>query len=237
MKNYLLLSALLVCVFFSAQSQNSRFSTGISVMIDDALQSYGTNLKTNPVGLLLTGIYHLPNSRFSIGSDLGVAMYTNESYMEDLSDKGYDGAHANVNEEDCYLAYSVFARYNLKNIGPVTPYGQVSLGGSSFFSSKEYTDISGNGTPDAIDPEFDFHGTSFKTGVGGGFLLNFGQMKKEPRTSRVSLDLGVTVNNGSSATYRNIVRARTGSPSPSDAHFYNSKTNNIVYKIGALFRF
>ena len=154
---------------------------------------------------------------------------------EDLSDKGYTDSYATVYEEDCYLSYSVFARYDLVEVGPLTPYAEVRFGGNSFFSSKDYSDISGS-APDYIESEFDFHGTSFKTGIGGGVLINFGKFKSEPRTSRVSIDISAIASNGSAATYRSL-RERNNGPTTNEANFYNSKTNNIVYRIGAAFRF
>lgn len=235
MKKYAFISFMLL-ISLSSHAQFSRFSTGLHIMVDDALQSYGTNLETNPVGLLFTGLYHIPNSRFSLGSDVGVAMYRGDSYTLDLSDEGYANSYATVDEEDCYMAYSVFLRYDLLKFGPLTPYAQISLGGASFFSTKEYSDLSGSNAPESIESELEIHGTSLKTGIGAGIMLNFGQLRKEKRVSRISMDLGATINHGSTASYRSLIHAKSGTSTSQD-NFFESNTHNVVYRMGVLYRF
>lgn len=233
-RNFLIL--ILVLFISKVSAQESRFSMAAYITVDQALQSYGDNVETNPSGLTIAGLYRIPNSKVSVGIDVGVAMYSNQRYVLDLSDMGYSESSAHIEEEDCYLSYNAFLRYSLKDFGPITPYGELRLGGSSFFSDKQYSKLSGPNAPETIEPEFDFHGTSFRAGIGGGVLINLGWLKKEPRRSLISIDLGVSANNGSNTTYRSLIESKN-IPNRFEEGFYNTKTNSVLYRIGAVMRF
>jgi hypothetical protein len=106
-------------------------------------------------------------------------------------------------------------------------YAQARVGLTTFFSSR---------TPQETTPEFretfEFHGTAFNTGLGGGVLVNFGSLFKK-QTGSLNLDLGAALHSGSSTSYRYMDE---GSQSVTlNEGVYQSVTNYIDYRIGFLF--
>lgn len=233
MKNIFFTFIILAISIHSINAQ--KWSVGMNFFYDEALQDYDKNLDSNPLGVSFVGLYNIPNSRLSIGADIGVAMYYSDTYWEDLSERGHSEALAEVYEEDCYFTYNAIARYDMAYLGPITPYVEVKIGGASYFTSKDYNDFSGSNAPNSINSDFDVHGTSLKTGAGAGLVFNFGMMKSEPYRSLVSIDLGAIINNGTRTDYRSIRPSDT--PIANSDNYYNSKTNNVVYRVGVLFNF
>ena len=158
MKKFSGLLLVLMLVGVAAQAQYS-FSAGL--IYDQALSEFRENINSSPVGVSAGGAYNFPNSRFSAGADLGVAMFANETYTASLEDQGHPGAFVEVDEEDCYLNYNAFLRYRLRDSGLVVPYGEVRAGGISFFNSKFYEEPYGANAPDEIENEFELEKFSY----------------------------------------------------------------------------
>ncbi|MEM9024466.1 MAG: hypothetical protein AAGB22_12030, partial [Bacteroidota bacterium] len=153
----------------------SPWTMGINFTYDHALSDFGNNIHSSPVGMSFIGMYRIPNSKFSVGGDLGIAMFAHKKYELSLEERGYSGATVTVDEEDCYLNYNAVLRYTLVEDGLFVPYAEARAGGISFFNTKLYDRPEGPGAPKKIDDEFDFLGTTWQTGFGGGIMLDLSQ--------------------------------------------------------------
>ena len=66
-------------------------------------------------------------------------------------------------------------------------------------------------------------------------MVNLGQLTAGS-PGRFSLDIGLTVNNGSTASYRSVI-GETAAPIRTNASNRRSKTNNWVGRVGGFFQF
>lgn len=216
MKTPLLISAAMLTIV-SAIGQSLW---GLNVKIYQTKGDFNKNVQAVPVGLSFNYLHSL-SDRFSIGGELGVAMYANNQYDYQTST-----GPIKVEEEDCFWTIHSDFRYYFYRTPSLKTYVQGRLGLTTFFSSR----IPVKETPE-FNESFDFHGTAFNTGIGGGLLLNFKSLfKKEP--GRLHLDLGASLHTGSSATYR-YMKEGSQSVALTDGR-YHSVTNYIDYRIGFL---
>lgn len=207
---------------------------GINFVYNDALKEYKHNIKQSPLGISFIGLYAIPESKFSVGAELGVSMFANEEYTKDLTEEGYAGAMVNVYEEDCYVSYHAVTRYTLTNTGTLYPYLEGKLGGISFFNDKVYEKPYGPNAPKKFKDKTAFLGTSFQYGIGGGMLLQLNQIFPSV-TEQILFDFSFAIFNGSTANYRSVNYTEEIVRSSNDVE-YTSKTNNIAYKFGVLFK-
>jgi len=163
---------------------------------------------------------------------MGIAMYANETYIQELSDQGYPGALSEVYEENCFFSYNVFARVNLVDNFFITPYLEARLGAITFFSDKvfedPYSDDAGVDVPDHLCPETSFHGTSFQFGAGWGAMVDLNYFFDN---FPVSIDFGLNYTQGSNARYRNVDHEQIDFSKDTE-HFHRSTTNNVTYRLG-----
>lgn len=219
MQTRTLILAMLTMMFsYSVFSQNM---VGLQVDVFDPLSQFDTNLSGNPGGVSLFGLHRLTDSKFSIGGSLGVAMYANRKY-----DFGQGEEIVNVEEEDCFITTKALLRYSLYETGVVSTYAELSAGTTTFFSSREALDET-----EVLDDSFDFHGTSFNTGLGGGVTVNLSKLFQPDHLGNfILLDLGVKYGTGSRATYRNI---NDGDVLQNmEQGEYRSLTNHVLYQAG-----
>lgn len=217
MKN-IAFSAAIMLVITSATAQNMW---GVNVKIHETKGDFNKNVSAVPVGISFNYLHGFKD-KFSIGGELGIAMYANNQY-----DFETPGGTIKVDEEDCFWTIHSDFRYYFYRTPAVKAYAQARVGLTTFFSS-----ITPTKETSEFRETFNFHGTAFNTGVGGGILLNFGSVfKKEP--GPVNLDLGVALHSGSSTDYRYM---REGSQSVTlEDGVYRSVTNYMDYRIGILF--
>ncbi|MDH4058344.1 MAG: hypothetical protein OEU76_06245 [Cyclobacteriaceae bacterium] len=207
-----------VTLAISIQAQNMW---GFNAKVYQTKGDFNKNVEAVPVGFsfnFLRGV----NEKFAIGAELGIAMYANNEYEYETS-----SGPITIFEEDCFWTFHGDFRYFFYRTPTLKAYLQARLGLTTFFSSR---------TPEEETPEFretfDFHGTAFNTGLGGGMLINCKSLfKKQPGS--LNLDLGVALHSGSSTDYRYMGE---GSQSVSlDDGIYQSVTNYIDYRIGFVF--
>ena len=222
MRKLLLSFFLLVSVGFEVCGQ-SMF--GANLKVYQTKGDFNRNVQAVPVGLSFNYLYHLKESKISIGAELGVAMYANNQYDYELP----GGGDIRVDEEDCFWTLHADVRYYFYQVPALKAYAQGRLGMTTFFSSRTPVEI----TPD-FEETFEFHGTAFNVGAGGGVLINFGALfSKEKQQGLVNLDLGVSLHSGSKTDYRYM---QEGSLSTTlDDGTFKSVTNYIDYRIGIIF--
>ncbi len=198
---------------------------GFNVKVYQTKGDFNKNVQAVPVGISFNYLHHIKDSKFTLGGELGVAMYANNQYDYELP----SGGTALIDEEDCFWNFHVDARYYFYQVPAMKAYAQGRVGMTTFFSSR----IALDPTPEFEDT-FEFHGTAFNVGLGGGVLINFGGLfNKDKVQGNVNLDLGATLHSGSKTDYRYMAE---GSQSLSlDDGTYKSVTNYIDYRIGVAF--
>jgi len=214
-----------------------KWSFTTNLIVDQGLHEYKNNLDNNPTGLSVIGLFNFPNSKVSVGIEVGVAMYYEGEYREDLTDRGYKNSYAVVSEDNCYHRLMAIVRYDLDTYGPLIIYGEFQAGGSEYFINKYYS------TYDKEDPtvfisipeENQTLGISWKVGAGVGVLFNFGMLRKEPKPGKISLDFNATIDSGSKATYKSV--QNSDAVLNKDDRYYHSKTDDITYRFGFRYNF
>lgn len=218
---------LLILLNFASFGQ---FRLGLNFDYYKPQQSFAENIDT-PLGISFTGIYRFPESRFSIGGDLGVSMYANRNYDYDLSEEGAPGEVITIDEEDCFLHFNAIGRYSLYESSIIQTYAELRTGIYTFFSTrvaeKEHR---------LYDDQTEFHGTSFNTGLGGGVSVNLSNLfSNKEITNPIFLDFNSSYNTGTRASYRNMgneAQVVTGLNSGK----YKSLVNHINLKFGVSMR-
>ncbi|MDW3195893.1 MAG: hypothetical protein R8G66_26195 [Cytophagales bacterium] len=209
-------------VSFSAAAQ---WNFGIDVKVYDPVGEFNTNVDGVAGGLSLRGIRMSDNGRWSYGGEIGVAMYSQDQYDVTLP----SGTQIEVDEEDCFWTVHGLVQYTLFQNEAIRTYGEGRIGMTTFFSSTiALTENSEFGD------EFEFHGTAFNTGLGGGVTLNIGKIFTGER-NEFNFDAGVNVHSGSNAVYRDMDAVDT--PAPLDAGKFKSLTHYVGYRFGLLVGF
>ncbi|MGI9544401.1 MAG: hypothetical protein ACR2MX_14165 [Cyclobacteriaceae bacterium] len=219
---------LAILLILSVQLQ-AQMSLGLNAKVYDPTGVLNRNIDRTPAGISITTIHQKPESRFSLGGELGVAMYANEHYQYDLTDHGFPGESVEVDEEDCFWTLHALARYDLVKETNFKTFAEVRLGMTTFFSSRLALEENPR-----IDDEFEFHGTAFNSGLGGGLAINPGGLFSKNAPGRLWIEMTIGYNTGSRATYRNIPESANGQMSLDEGH-YRSLTNYVDYRVGVLF--
>ncbi|MDN5202962.1 hypothetical protein QQ008_16350 [Fulvivirgaceae bacterium BMA10] len=224
-----------------AENVCAQISVGLNVVKSSAISSeYGDNITNDPLGVSIAGFYMIPKTRWQIGIELGAAMYANEEYTLDLSEKGYSGATAAVYEEDCYFLYQAVARYRLTKAGLINPYLEGRIGGASYFTDRSYSEIrsvvQGADKPEYLESDFKWNGTAFQTGAGMGFAFDFNKLTKK-RYFPLSFDFAVTTYLGGRTNYRNVSEERKQLVRNDQQLEYRSRTDNLTYHWGIYYSF
>jgi hypothetical protein len=215
-------------------SSFSQTIAGMSFNYNEALKDFKHNIQSSPLGISFYGLNNLGESGFSIGGELGVSMFANEDYTQDLTDMGYPGAMVDVYEEDCYLSYYAVSRYQLSDETMFVPYIEGKIGGISFFNDKVYDTPYGPNAPDKLKDKSKFLGTSFQYGFGGGVYLQLSHIFTG-MGDQLLVDFGFTMMNGSKTNYRSVNYTEEVVKKSNDVE-YLSKTNNIAYHLGVAFK-
>lgn len=214
---------ILVCLF--SLSATAQWDLGIDIKVYDPVGEFNTNVDGVAGGLSLRGIRNSANGRWSYGGELGVAMYSQDQYDVTLP----SGDQIEVDEEDCFWTLHGLVQYTLFQNEAIRTYGEGRVGVTTFFSSTiALTENS------EFSDEFEFHGTAFNTGLGGGVTLNIGKIFTGER-NEFNFDAGVAVHSGSNAVYRDMDAVDT--PGSLDDANFRSLTHYVGYRFGLLVNF
>jgi hypothetical protein len=225
MKNrYFLTLAIYMSLMTTVLAQKNAL--GVNIKVYDPLSGMGANINAVPVGFSLSYLRGFENNKFSLGGEFGIAMYSSNDYT--LSYQGYDIL---VNEEDCFWTLHAVARYDLIRTPGFKTYAEGRIGMTTFFSS-----IIAHDEDSPYPGQFDFHGTAFNTGLGGGIMLNPRKLfssTQDPGT--LWIDLGASFHSGTTTEYRYMPEG--GPAVPLEAGHYESLTNYMGYRLGFVFGF
>lgn len=212
---------LVLAVALGSLQASAQGMFGFNVKVYQTKGDFNQNVEAVPVGFSFNYL-HMIKNKFSIGGELGIAMYANNEYDFETS-KG----PITIYEEDCFWTLHGDFRYYFHQTPTLRTYAQARLGITTFFSEKSALEETSE-----YKDSFEFHGTAFNTGIGGGALINVKHLFKK-ETGSLNLDLGVTLHSGSSTKYRYMDEGSL-SISLNDGT-YKSVTNYIDYRIGFLF--
>ncbi|MEO1516382.1 MAG: outer membrane beta-barrel protein [Bacteroidota bacterium] len=217
-----LLCTLSICLMASMSCQ-AQAGGAIHLNYTSPLDEYDDNLVKDPVGFTLKVFYALPKAKaWVVGVEAGVAMYANDSYMTALE----NGKTIEIDEEDCFVTYNATIRRYLLTDKRINPYGEMIVGGVSFFSTRYAAESK---YEDDYDDNTTFHGTAFNLGFGGGLSVNL--------SDNVMLDFGAIYNRGTRTHYRSIEPGEGAQVMPLDYGRKESYVNSITFKAGVQFGF
>ncbi len=221
MKTNILL-ALLCLLTISVSYGQVSFSMNFNLA--DPLQEYNENLTKTPKGFSTDVAVRVKETNFTLGGELGVSMFYNDTHLREMTEGGYPGTFIEISEEDCFLNYHLVARYHVFKEAMFNPYLEARVGGTSFFSTQIATEETY-----LFEDITQFHGTAFTPGIGGGLQIKFKDLP-------IGLDLATTANLGTFTHYRSInpevhdisnLRMSDGQ--------YESSTHHLNYRIGIRF--
>ena len=221
-------SILSIALFlFVATSGFSQSMGGLNFNIFNTLDDFNENVDAAPKGISFAGLYQIKDSQWRVGGELGVAMYSGESYTDDVIINGtrYD---LEVFEEDCFFTYQGVVRYTFFDQAMFNPYAEAKIGGTSFFSTIMLSDDVNEEIADKYPTQTDFYGTAFHTSFGAGLMITLG------KDSDFGIDLSASYMPGSRAQYRNMA-ASDAFQSNLDEGTFESRTNQLNYRIGVFF--
>jgi hypothetical protein len=211
---YLLIITILTISTFGFAQQNIL---GLNFKVYTPISDFNKNVnRSTPVGISFNYMRQPVESRLSYGTELGIAMYSSNDYV-----LPYNGQDVKVNEEDCFWTFHGVLRYELYSTERFITYAEGRLGMTTFFSSTTATEANSD-----YEGEFDFHGSAFNSGIGGGVLYRIG---------RVWLNLGANFHSGTKARYRYMPESDQAT-SFQDGQ-YQSLTHYVGYRFGVAYRF
>lgn len=218
-------SFLVILTFLVSFSASAQWDFGVDIKVYDPQGQFNSNVEGVAGGLSFRGIRNSTAGRWSYGGEIGVAMYSNDQYDVTLP----SGNQIQVDEEDCFWTVHGLVQYTLFQNEAIRTYGEGRIGMTTFFSST--TSLA---ETSEFDDEFEFHGTAFNTGLGGGVTLNIGKIFTGVR-NEFNLYTGVNVHSGTNAVYRDMDAVDT--PAPLDAGKFKSLTHYVGYRFGLLVNF
>ncbi len=220
MKKVLLIASLL----FLGISVQAQTGMGISLKAYAPKAAFNQNVDKVPFGISFNYQRSSDNSRFSWGGELGVAMYSSDSY-----DIMHRGNQIRIDEEDCFFTLHGFVRYDLVEMSAFKLYSEARLGLTTFFST---TDAALENT--GFDGEFSFHGTAFNMGAGIGLMVNPGALfSKDRERDNLWINMGINGHSGSRATYR--MHPEGDGVFSLEEGTHESLTHYFGYKLGVIF--
>jgi len=223
MRKAIVFATVLLTFSSLAKGQNNL---GLALKAYDPKGDFNNNIDKVPVGLGLYYLHGKEDSHWKFGGELGVAMYTEEEY-EYLFESGNS---VRMSEEDCFWTIHGMVRYYpLKERG-ISPYTELRLGFTTFFS-----------TIMSLDPEYNFldrgetHGSAFNTGLGAGVMIDPELLITKGSSGRYAIDLGVSWLSGTHSTYRNVEHATN--VNNLEEGRYHSLTGYVDYRMGFIIKF
>ncbi len=206
----------ILLLFISSIGIAQQNSFGVNIKAYTPISKFKKNIDESvPFGLSVNYLMSKENSRYSLGGEIGVAMYSTNDYLLD-----HQGRDIEVNEEDCFWTVHGVVRYDLVRTDNLVVYAEARAGLTTFFSStvplESDTGYSG---------EFEFHGTAFNTGFGSGIQRRIG--------SNIWINVGANLHSGSKVDYRYMPESDQ-SVSLEDGQ-YQSLSHYMGYRLGVSF--
>ena len=206
---------------FAVVQLYAQSSLGIDIQTYSPTGEMNKNVSGTPAGLSFRYLRSTSDT-WSFGGELGIAMYSSETYMMETS-----SGEIEMYEEDCFWTIHGMAQYTLFQSETVRYYAEGRVGLTNFFSDKMAEDEE----YDEYD-HFESHGTAFNMGIGNGLTINTGKLFTGSKGG-FNIDLGVNLHSGTRTNYRNI-NNDDSVVSNLDEGDYRSLTHYVAYRFGVL---
>jgi len=224
---------LLVCLAFSANSQQWKLTTGYSLGIPR--QDLSKNIQ--PVHSMQTGVlYQLPGElkRLSVGLDIGIGIYAHETIDQTFQFDNSTSTVLPVDYSSNAFNVNLQARFNLlseKNF--IIPYINAKGGLYNFYSSIYIGDPEDIDGCHALEQENIINDKTMYWSAGGGLQINPTIFSKNKRSSRLMIDISANTIQGGEISYINTKHLMdapaTSDPDgkPLNVQFINASTQSI----------
>jgi len=224
---------LMVCLFFSAYSQQWNFTGGYSLAIPK--QEMSKNIQ--PAHSMQTGLfYQLPGDckRLSVGLELGIGLYAHETIDQTFQFDNNTSTILPVDYTSNVFNVNLHTRLNLlgdKNF--IIPYINAKGGLYNFYSSVYIGDPEDFGGCHALEQENIINDNTLYWSAGGGIQINPGLLSKHKRSSKVLIDISANTIRGGEISYINTKQLMdpqaTSDPDgkPLNVQFINASTQSV----------
>ncbi len=224
---------LLVSLFFSANSQQWRFSSSYSLSIPQGDMSKNIS----PAHSLQAGIlYRLPGclKQLALGLETGIGSYASKRIEQTFQFNNNTAAVVPVNYNSNVFNINLHARYYLlSNKYPVVPYAQAKGGLYNFFSNIYIDDPHDPDGCRALQQENIINDKTFYWSAGGGIQIDPMIFSKRKYKRRVMIDISCNRIWGGTLDYINTKRlmdaqdVTTTGGKPLNVRFINASTQEI----------
>jgi hypothetical protein len=224
---------LLGFLFFSANSQQWKFTTGYSLGIPR--QEMSKNIQ--PAHSLQTGVlYQFPGElkRLSLGFEFGIGIYAHETIDQTFQFDNNTTTVLPVDYSSNVFNANIHARFNLlsdKNY--IIPYVNAKGGLYNFYSSIYIGDPEDANGCHALEQENIMNDKTMYWSAGGGLQINTGIFSKHKHSSKVMIDISANTIRGGEISYINTKHLMdapaTTDPDakPLNVQFINASTQSI----------
>jgi hypothetical protein len=224
---------LLGCLFFSADCQQFKLTTGYSLGLP------GKELDKNiqPVHSMLTGLlYQFPGElkRLSVGMELGIGIYAHQKIDQTFQFDNSTSTVLPVDYSSNAFNANIQARFNLlSEKNPIIPYITAKGGLYSFYSSIYIGDPEDGGGCHALEQENIMKDKTMYWSAGGGLQINPTIFSRNKHNSSLMIDISTNTIQGGDISYINT-KHLMDAPSTSDpdgkplnVQFINASTQSI----------
>ena len=224
---------LMVCLFFSANSQQFKLTTGYSL----GLPRQDLNNNIQPVHSMQTGLlYQFPGElkRLSVGFDIGIGMYAHQTIDQTFQFDNNTAAVLPVDYSSNTFNANIQARFNLLSDKYfIIPYINAKGGLYNFYSSIYIGDPDDADGCRALEQENIMNDKTMYWSAGGGLQINPTIFSKNKHSSRVMIDISANTIQGGEISYINTKHLMdapaTSDPDgkPLNVRFINASTQSI----------
>jgi len=225
---------LLLCfLFFSANSQQWKFTTSYS--LGTPRQEMGNNIQ--PAHSLQTGVlYQLPGAlkQLSVGLEFGIGIYAHERIDQTFQFDNNTSTVVPVDYSSNVFNANLQARFNLlSDKYLIIPYVNAKGGLYNFYSSIYIGDPEDADGCHALEQENIINDKTMYWSAGGGLQINTGIFSKNKHSSKVMIDLSANTIRGGTLNYINTKHLmdaqNTSDPDgkPLNVEFINVSTQAI----------
>jgi hypothetical protein len=224
---------LITFLFFSANSQQWRFTSSYSLGIPK--QEMGKNIQ--PAHSLQTGVlYQLPGAlkQLSAGLEFGIGIYAVERIDQTFQFDNNTSTVLPVDYSSNVFNANIQARFNLlSDKYLIIPYINAKGGLYNFYSSIYIGDPEDGGGCHALEQENIMNDKTMYWSAGGGLQINTGIFSKKKHNARAMIDLSANTIRGGDISYINtkhLMDAPTTTDpdgKPLNVQFINATTQSI----------
>ncbi len=226
-------SLLMVCLFFSANSQQFKITSGYSLGLPR--QDLSKNIQ--PVHSMQTGLlYQFPGElkRLSVGLEIGIGIYASETIDQTFQFDNNTSTVLPVDYSSNAFNANMQARFNfLSDKNFIVPYINAKGGLYNFYSSIYIGDPEDDNGCHALEQENIMNDKTMYWSAGGGLQINPTIFSKNKHSTRLMIDISANTIRGGEISYINTKHLMdapaTSDPDgkPLNVRFINASTQSI----------